>query len=203
LHGDGGALCEPGAVDFETYLENGNDEGGQCLVLCGGVAWQRAAMRRPWDSVIWWELRRIPFNILMLVAGALSGAAIVLIGSVDRAVPDSFRTPFARGGTMPGVELHATAVETLLRGDAIREVPIFVSAIATVVAGLIVGAFVAWLPGRAVEGTAGVLALMVTATYVAFAYGDVWFRATGPGLALAVGFVLSIVAWGLPPSPSA
>jgi len=81
LHGDGGALCEPGAVDFETYLENGNDEGGQCLVLCVGVAWQRAAMRRPWDSVIWWELRRIPFNILMLVAGALSGAAIVLIGS--------------------------------------------------------------------------------------------------------------------------
>jgi len=33
--------------------------------------------------------------------------------------------------------------------------------------------------------------------------GDVWFRATGSGLALAVGLVLSIVAWGLPPAPSA
>jgi len=128
---------------------------------------------------------------------------IVLVGPTSEILHDQFATAFARGGDMPGVEIHAHALETLVRGDAIREVPVLVSAIATVVAGLIVGALVAWLPGRAVEGTAGVLTLMVVATYVAFAYGDVWFRATGPGLALAVGLVLSIVARGLPPAPSA
>jgi len=128
---------------------------------------------------------------------------IVLVGPTSEILHDQFATAFARGGDMPGVEIHAHALETLVRGDAIREVPVLVSAIATVVAGLIVGALVAWLPGRAVEGTAGVLTLMVVATYVAFAYGDVWFRATGSGLALAVGLVLSIVARGLPPAPSA
>src|SRR6267142_293225 len=127
---------------------------------------------------------------------------IVLVGPTTEILHDQFATAFAGGGDMPGVEIHANALETLVRGDAIREVPVLVSAIATVVAGLIVGALVAWLPGRAVEGSAGVLPLLVVATYVAFAYGDVWFRATGPGLALAVGLVLSIVARGLPPAPS-
>jgi hypothetical protein len=38
-------------------------------------------MRRPWDAIIWWELRRIPFNILILIVGVVSLGSIILIGS--------------------------------------------------------------------------------------------------------------------------
>jgi hypothetical protein len=30
-------------------------------------------MKRPWDAIAWWEIRRIPFNLFMLVIGLLSG----------------------------------------------------------------------------------------------------------------------------------
>jgi hypothetical protein len=46
-----------------------------------GSAWQRHAMQRPWDSIVWWELRRIPYNLLMLVVGVLSLSSILFIGS--------------------------------------------------------------------------------------------------------------------------
>src|SRR5882757_4499720 len=38
-------------------------------------------MNRPWDAIIWWEKRRIPFNLIVLVAGLASGLVIELIGS--------------------------------------------------------------------------------------------------------------------------
>jgi hypothetical protein len=38
-------------------------------------------MRRPWDAIVWWEIRRIPFNLIVLVVGFASGLVIELIGS--------------------------------------------------------------------------------------------------------------------------
>lgn len=38
-------------------------------------------MRRPWDAVAWWEIRRIPFNLFILVIGLVSGFVTVLVGS--------------------------------------------------------------------------------------------------------------------------
>jgi hypothetical protein len=38
-------------------------------------------MKRPWDAIAWWEIRRVPFNLLVLVAGVLSGITLELIGS--------------------------------------------------------------------------------------------------------------------------
>jgi len=37
-------------------------------------------MKRPWDAVIWWELRRIPYNVLLLVVGVLSLLSILVMG---------------------------------------------------------------------------------------------------------------------------
>jgi|SRR5215510_2449356 len=45
-----------------------------------GPAWQRRAMKRPWDAVIWWELRRIPYNVLLLVVGVLCLLSILVMG---------------------------------------------------------------------------------------------------------------------------
>jgi hypothetical protein len=38
-------------------------------------------MRHPWNVIAWWELRRIPYNLALLVAGLTSTFAILLIGS--------------------------------------------------------------------------------------------------------------------------
>jgi CHASE2 domain-containing sensor protein len=140
--------------------------------------------------------RRISYERIVRDAvadGELRGA-IVLVGTTDRAVPDHTVTPFARSGTMPGVEIHANVVETLLRGNAIREVPRAVSAAAALVAGFVAGGLVAWYPGRAVELTLALLVLAAATTYALFVCCDVWFRFAGPGLALSAGLVLSIVA---------
>jgi len=37
--------------------------------------------KRPWDAIVWWEIRRIPFNACLLVAGLVSGLVIELVGS--------------------------------------------------------------------------------------------------------------------------
>ena len=52
-------------------------------------------MKRPWDAIAWWEIRRVPFNLLVLVAGALSGFTIELIGSRFVAPGEDVVEPFA------------------------------------------------------------------------------------------------------------
>jgi|SRR5271154_1485454 len=37
-------------------------------------------MKRPWDAVAWWEIRRIPFNLLILAVGLVSGLSLVFVG---------------------------------------------------------------------------------------------------------------------------
>src|SRR6516162_2521394 len=37
-------------------------------------------MTAPWDAIVWWEVRRIPFNAVLLVAGLLSVLAIIGLG---------------------------------------------------------------------------------------------------------------------------
>jgi hypothetical protein len=72
-----------------------------------GAAWQRRAMQRPWDAIIWWELRRIPFNILILAVGILSLGSILLIGSY-------FARPAEADGFEPLFTIFAAIVYGIL-----------------------------------------------------------------------------------------
>ena len=38
-------------------------------------------LKRPWDAIAWWEIRRLPFNAAVLVAGITALLVIELIGS--------------------------------------------------------------------------------------------------------------------------
>lgn len=38
-------------------------------------------MKQPWDAIVWWEIRRIPFNVLILAVGFLSAFLFAAIGS--------------------------------------------------------------------------------------------------------------------------
>jgi hypothetical protein len=38
-------------------------------------------MKRPWDAIVWWEIRRIPYNLLLGLLGFFTVIVIELIGS--------------------------------------------------------------------------------------------------------------------------
>jgi CHASE2 domain-containing sensor protein len=121
---------------------------------------------------------------------------IVLVGVTSKRLHDLARTPFARTGDMPGVEVLANTTATVMRGNWIRELPKGLSAAAASLVGLIIGVMVAELPRWAVPGwLLGLLALAV-GTYAAFAFFDTWFRALAPAGALTLGLITAIVFRG-------
>jgi|ERR1700733_1848446 hypothetical protein len=60
-------------------------------------------MKSPWDAVAWWEIRRIPFNLLILVVGLASGFTSALLGNRVFKPDVDFGKPFI------GVVLYAVA----------------------------------------------------------------------------------------------
>jgi len=48
-------------------------------------------MKRPWDAIVWWEVRRVPFNLVILAAGIVSA---FIIGSRVFAVDQDLGSPF-------------------------------------------------------------------------------------------------------------
>lgn len=39
-------------------------------------------MKPPWDAIVWWEIRRIPFNFLVGVTGLIGIALVFWIGDI-------------------------------------------------------------------------------------------------------------------------
>ena len=100
---------------------------------------------------------------------------IVLVGATTPLLHDVFPTPFAPAGTMPGVEIHANAQETLLGGIWIRRAPRAV----TLALALLAALLAAWLAGRFRPLVALVLVLVAAALglligFVGFAWGRLW-----------------------------
>jgi len=119
---------------------------------------------------------------------------IVLIGPTSEILHDVFATAFAAGGDMPGVVIHANALETLIRGDRIREVPRLATAVLAAIAAL-AGSLLA-VRLRAVRALVAVAVAWVVAgliTFGAFRYGDVWIRGMAPTVGLVLGYGATVV----------
>jgi adenylate cyclase len=128
------------------------------------------------------------------IPAGLFGGKIVLIGSTSEVQHDVFTTAFARSGGMPGVEIHANALETLVRGDPIREVPKLVSTGLAIVAALAGSALVVRL--QAVRGLVALLVLLAVGLLVAyggFRVFDVWLRGVAGTLALGLGYGATVI----------
>ena len=119
---------------------------------------------------------------------------IVLIGVNSPTLHDNFPTPFERGGMMPGVEIHAHALDTLMRGDYIRPVPPWIStALALVLAPLGAWLVVRMRALRAAGAVAAITIAIAGLTYAAFAYRNVWFMPVAPSLALMLGYGITSI----------
>ena len=119
---------------------------------------------------------------------------IVLIGPTSEILHDLFPTAFARSGEMPGVEIHANVIETLVRGNPVREVPEWVSLALAGAAALAGSVLVVRLRAlRALGTAAGLWAALALGAFAAFALGDVWLRGMAPTLALVLGYGATLV----------
>jgi hypothetical protein len=82
-------------------------------------------MKWPWDVIVWWEIRRVPFNLFLLLLGLISTAVVMLAGEHHFGPNTDFGNPFF------GVVLYGLAANlcyTLgwiteliwFRGDSVR-----------------------------------------------------------------------------------
>src|SRR5690349_10768968 len=114
---------------------------------------------------------------------------IVLVGPTSPVFHDLFTTAFARGNDMPGIEIHANALETLVRGNAIREVSrALTTAVAAVVAVIGCALVVRLRALRALVAAAGVWAILALVTVGVFMFFDVWARVMAASVGLLVGY---------------
>jgi hypothetical protein len=63
-------------------------------------------MKRPWDAIAWWELRRIPYN---LVIGALGLATILVVDWFDRRFVWAGADPLNPLGFILGIAAYGIA----------------------------------------------------------------------------------------------
>ena len=120
---------------------------------------------------------------------------IVLIGPTSEPMHDIFPTPFARGADlMPGVEIHANALDTYLSGKRVREVPMAVSTALGVVAAVLGAALVLRHQPLRAAAAVTLLALVVAVfTYIGFLYAEVWLRAGAGMVGLVLGYGITVV----------
>src|SRR3989442_2473194 len=137
------------------------------------------------------------FPYYRVVNGEIPSSAfagkIVLIGPTSEKQKDTFPTAFSHGD-MPGVEIHANALDTLIRGDRIRELPESVSTVLAIVGALVGSALVVRLRAmRGLVAVVGVSVVIALGTFGAFAYSDVWMRSMAGTFALALGYGATVV----------
>ncbi|HEU4560294.1 MAG TPA: adenylate/guanylate cyclase domain-containing protein [Longimicrobium sp.] len=104
---------------------------------------------------------------------------IVLVAATASSTDDIRSTPM--GGKEPGVMIHATALDNLLRGDFMARAPGWVNAGTAALTALAAASVVA-LVGSAAWATAGVLLVLLLAAGAACAAfsGGVWLDAAAP-----------------------
>ncbi len=119
---------------------------------------------------------------------------IVLIGSTSEVMHDVFAAAFAHGGNMPGVAIHANAVDTFVRGDPVREVPWIVSTVLAVAAALVSSVLAVRLRAvRALAATVLLLAAGIALAFIVFDRADVWRRGVAATFGLVLGYGATVV----------
>src|SRR6185503_14637571 len=114
---------------------------------------------------------------------------IVLVGATTPTLHDMFATPFAPQGDMPGVEIHANVLETLILGVPIRPIPSWIVAMLTVAAGAVAVLVARRIrPVPAFAAIAGVLAAYLGMSHAVFRVWHLWIGVVTVPLALALGY---------------
>ncbi|MFH0886820.1 MAG: adenylate/guanylate cyclase domain-containing protein [bacterium] len=113
---------------------------------------------------------------------------IVLVGATATELHDLFGTPFSLA--MPGVEIHATAVDTMLHNKYIVETPKGLWIFLVLLTGLITGSLILTLsPLRSLLATIAVLLGYLILVIILFRQ-NIWLPALTPSLSIFLTYVL-------------
>jgi adenylate cyclase len=118
---------------------------------------------------------------------------IVLIGATSDTLHDLAPTPFARDGSMPGVEIHANVIETLLRGNRIREMPPIASASAALLAGTAIGVLMVMRARQVVAIALIAWVAMAVGSWLVMVVFDAWLRPIAPSAALVLSLLACVI----------
>src|SRR5690349_11579798 len=95
---------------------------------------------------------------------------------------------------MPGVEIHANALDTYYRGNYVREIPMGISTLLAAVAALMGAALVVRLHAfRAFAIVALVWFILTVFAYLGFLYFDVWMRGMIGTAGLGLGYLATVI----------
>ncbi len=126
-----------------------------------------------------------------LVDPAVFRDKIVLIGATSITLKDNFPTPISASSPMPGVEIVANAINTLMTGAYLRLTPPWVNLL------IIVGmALAAWRisksprPSLTLLLVVGLMLLYLGIAYGVFVVAGLYLPVTGPELMLFLGVIL-------------
>jgi len=119
---------------------------------------------------------------------------IILVGATSAILHDVFPTPFATHGEMPGVEIHANVLETLFQGIPLTRLSLLVSAVLTIVAGLLA----VWLTDRlrplpAIDLILALAAAYAISTFAVFVWARLWMDLASVPAALLLGSGATVV----------
>jgi adenylate cyclase len=128
------------------------------------------------------------------VAPETFAGKIVLVGATSAILQDVHPTVFATQGDMPGIEVHANVLETLLQGIPLAEAPRWLTALLALTAGVLA----VWLTNRlrplAALGTLGAVAVVFAAlAWAVFLEGRVAMDLVTVPLALVAGYGATVV----------
>jgi len=126
-----------------------------------------------------------------LVDPAVFRDKIVLIGATSMTLHDLFPTPISASSPMPGVEIVANAIDTLMTGAYLRLTPPWVNLL------IIIGmALAAWRisksprPSLTILLVVGLMLLYLGIAYGVFVLAGLYLPVTGPELMLFLGVIL-------------
>lgn len=123
---------------------------------------------------------------------------IVFIGATSEVLQDTKFTPYfkykGKKRKLPGVELHANALSTLLRGDFIKtQNSILVIVIVFLLSGLSM-IVTKWLkPFRGMFVVMGILLAYIIWCFYSFMHNLLWVQITGPTSAILLSYVGNVV----------
>jgi adenylate cyclase len=119
---------------------------------------------------------------------------IVLVGATSPVLHDVFPTPFAPQGNMPGIEVHANMIETMLQG-----IPMTRIAWELVAVFMVLGVMAAvWAakhlrPLAALGWVVLILAVFEAIAYLSFARAHVWVDVVTVPMALVLGYGTTVI----------
>lgn len=120
--------------------------------------------------------------------------AIVLVGYTTQLEQDRHAAPFARAGGMPGVEIQANVVDTLLAGDWLRRPPDWLPILLVAAAGLVaVAALNVPRPDLGLVALVGAVLAYLGLGQARFAWADSLLPLTAP-VAAAITIGAAVVA---------